>query len=77
MVAELLTTDLDISGRFHPALVWVDVSSIAGIAPGWQQTAGGFSPPPAPPAPSVPSLAELQAQLTAISAQLAALSATA
>ena len=77
VIAELLTTDLDISGRYSPALIWVDVSTVSGIATGWQQTATGFSPPPVTPAPSMPSLAQLQAQLATISAQLAALSATA
>jgi hypothetical protein len=74
MVAELLTTDLDISARYNPALVWVDVTTIAGIAPGWQQNANGFSPPAASPAPPTPSLAQLQAQLAVISAQLATFS---
>ncbi len=74
MVAELLTTDLDITARYNPALTWVDVSTVTGIAAGWQQSANGYFPPPAPPAPAAPSLAQLQTQLAAISVQLAALS---
>ena len=74
VVAELLTTDLDITGRYNPALIWVDVSTVTGIATGWQQSANGYSPPPAPPVPAALSLAQLQTQLVAISAQLAALS---
>ena len=75
VVAELLTTDLDIAGRYNPALIWIDVSSVIGISPGWQQSATGFFPPPVPPAPIAPSLAQLQTQLSAISVQIAALSA--
>lgn len=75
VVAELLTTDLDITERFNSALIWIDVSSVIGISPGWQQRATNFVPPPAPPAPIAPSLAQLQAQLSAISVQIAALSA--
>jgi hypothetical protein len=74
VVAELLTTDLDITGRFNPALMWVDVSGIPGVAPGWHQSSTGLSPPPAPLPPVTPSLPELQIQLATISAQLAAFS---
>lgn len=74
VVVELLSTDLDITDRFNPGLIWIDVSDVSGIAPGWQQSTNGLSPPPAPSPPPRPSLAELQAQLTTISAQLAALS---
>ncbi len=73
---ELLTTDLDITDRFNPALVWIDVTSVTGIAPGWQMDAHGFLPPPAPSPVAAPSLTQLKAQLATISAQLAALSAT-
>jgi hypothetical protein len=75
LVAELLTTDGEITSLFHPALVWVDVSSRASIAAGWHFDGANFTPPPAPPpvAPA-PSIAELQTQLAAISAQLATLS---
>jgi len=75
-VAELLTTDIEIIGRFHPALIWVDVTSETGIAPGWQKDARGFLPPPAPPPVAAPTLAQLKAQLATISAQLATLTAT-
>ena len=77
VVAELLTTDLDIAGCFNPTLIWVDVSAVSGIAPGWQQDPSGFSPPAATAAPpEPPSLAQLQAAIAAISAQLAALTPT-
>jgi hypothetical protein len=75
-VAELLIADPDITGRFNPALVWVDVSTVIGIAPGWRQEISGFAPPPAAPAPEAPTLAQLQAQVAIISAQITALSAT-
>ena len=73
-VVELLSTDLEITGRFNPALVWIDVSHVIGIMPGWQQSADSFSAPPPPPIPTVPTLAQLQAQLAIISDQIAALS---
>ena len=72
-MAELVATDFDIATLFNPALVWVDVSNVTGIAPGWRQSANGFSPPPTPPAPTPPTLVELQTQLDAISAQITAL----
>ncbi len=74
-VVELLTTDLDMTDRFNPALIWIDVTGVSGIAPGWRKDAHGFLPPPAPSPVAAPSLTQLKAQLATISAQLAALSA--
>jgi hypothetical protein len=77
LVAELLTTDGDITSMFNPALVWVDVSSQATIVEGWHFDGAEFTPPPAPPTPApAPTLAELRAQLTALSVTLAKLSGT-
>ena len=45
VVAELLRTDLDIVGRFNPALIWIDVSLLPGIAEGWLETAAGLVSP--------------------------------
>jgi hypothetical protein len=74
-VVELLPTDGDISNMFNPALVWLDVSSQSGIAEGWSFDGEKFAPPVMPPSPvSLPTVAELQARITALSAQLAALS---
>jgi hypothetical protein len=73
MVAELLFTDLDVTDRYNPALVWIDVSNITGIRPGWQEDAKGFSPPPAAPVPTAPTLAQLQTKLESISAQISTL----
>jgi hypothetical protein len=76
LVAELLTTEGDITGMFNPALVWVDVSSRPDVAENWQFDRTNFSPPSAPPtSPATATIAELQAQLAALSAQLATLSA--
>ena len=79
LVAELLKTDGDIKSMFHPALVWVDVSSQANVAEGWQFDGTNFTPPPVPPpapppAGPAPTIAGLQAQLAVLSAQLATLS---
>ena len=77
-VAELLTTDGDILEMFNRALVWIDASSVPGIAEGWSFDGASFAPPldPAPLGPPAPSVAELQAQIAALSAQLAVLSKT-
>jgi hypothetical protein len=76
LIAELLKTDGDITSMFSPVLVWVDVSSHQGVAEGWSFDGTNFTPPHTPPpAAPVPTLVELQAQLAAISAQLATLSA--
>jgi len=75
LVAELLTTDKDIRTMFHPALIWIDVTSQPDIRYGWQFDGGNFSPPVVlPSAPPLPTISDLQAQITALSAQLAALS---
>lgn len=76
VVVELLSIDVDITDRYHPALIWLDVTSVVSIAPGWQKSALGFLPPPAPPPVAVPTLAQLKAQLATIGAQLATLTAT-
>lgn len=74
-VAELLRTDGDIANMFNPALVWSDVSSHPEVTEGWHFDGTNFTPPSAPPTTApVPTLAELQEQLAAINAQLAALS---
>ena len=75
LVAELLQTDDDITSLFNPALAWVEVSSQSDIAEGWHFDGTNFTPPsPPPPAAPGPTIAELQTQLAALSAQLAALS---
>jgi hypothetical protein len=77
LVAELLRTAGDITSMFNPALVWIDVSDRADVAEGWRFDGTAFSPPPAPPPPAAPvtTIVELQAQLAALSQQLAALAA--
>ena len=75
LIAELLQTDDDITSLFNPALSWVEVSSQPDIAEGWHFDGTNFTPPsPPPPAAPGPTIAELQTQLAALSAQLAALS---
>ncbi len=72
-VAELFATDGDITQLFNPALVWLDVTGIPGVAQGWLYDGSAFTPPKPVAAPPAPSLAELQAQLQALAAQIAAL----
>jgi hypothetical protein len=74
IVAELLKTEGDITRMFNWALVWVDVSSQADVAEGWHFDGTQFITPASPqPVAQIPSITELQAQLAALSAQIAAL----
>ncbi len=74
-VAELLKTDGDITAMFNPELVWIDVSAQPSVAEGWQFNGTTFTTPViVPPTAPVVTLAELQAQIAALSAQLAAFS---
>jgi hypothetical protein len=72
-IAELLTTDGDITKMFNPAIIWVDVTGQA-VQVGWLQQASGFvEPPPVVATIQAPTLATLQAQLATLAAQIAAL----
>jgi hypothetical protein len=73
-VAELLSTDQDITRLFHPSLHWVEVTGRM-VEPGWVMQPSGFIPPPAAPIPPPlpPTLAQLHAQLTELAARVAAL----
>jgi hypothetical protein len=78
LVAELLTTDGDITAMFSPALIWIDVSNGPAVAEGWRYDGTNFLPPaPVPAAPTGPTIADLQAQIAALAAELAALSTVA
>ena len=77
IVAELLVTERNVSTMFHPSLVWIDASATSGVAEGWRFDGTEFTAPPAPPpVASMPTIPELQAQITALHAQMAALSKT-
>jgi hypothetical protein len=70
VVAEMLTLDGPIAGRFHPSLTWIDVSG-KNVRTGWLAKDGTFTEPPEPIAALVlPSLASVQAQLAELSAQV-------
>jgi len=74
LVVELLKTDGDITSMFNPELVWVDVSSQPNVTEGWHFDGASFLPPaPPPPMAPAPTVAELQVQIAALGAQLAAL----
>lgn len=51
-IVELLTTDSDISAAFHPGLVWIDVTGVAGAAVGWTVSANGVASAPVLPTPT-------------------------
>jgi hypothetical protein len=74
MVAELVSTGSDVSKMFHPELSWVDVTSVTGLAEGWTYDGTTFMPPSPVPPPPTPTLAQLEAQLSNLGAQIAALS---
>lgn len=77
VVAELLTTDGDITAMFNSALVWIDVPPGTDIVTGWNFDGTHFShPTPPPPASQVHSVADLQAQIATLTAQIATLSKT-
>lgn len=71
-VKELFTTTTPIATLFPPAMTWVDVTATPSVQIGWVQVPGGGFTAPSPQTPTVPpvTLAGLQAQLTAIQAQL-------
>ena len=73
-VAELLSTNQDITRLFHPSLHWVDVTGRE-VQLGWIMQPGGFVPPPPGPTPPPmpPTRAQLHAQLTELSARVATL----
>jgi len=73
-VAELLTTDLDITKLFHPTLEWVEVTSPVHV--GWLQQGASFVPPPPLPATLRTSTpAEFQVRLSVLAAEIAVLQA--
>lgn len=59
VVAELFATDGDIAEMFHPDMIWVDCSTVSGIAVGWTFEGQVFAPAPGP------SPADIQAALAA------------
>lgn len=44
-VAEVIETEGDIAKMFHPDMVWIEVTGLAGIANGWQKIGADFVPP--------------------------------
>jgi hypothetical protein len=63
---------------FHPALIWVDASSVNGIAEGWTYDGSVFSRAAvAEVTPPALSISAMQAQLAIFAAQLTALTKTA
>jgi hypothetical protein len=73
-VVELVATGSDISAMFHPALTWIDVSSVSGIGEGWTYDGVAFSKAAIPEtAPHTQSIPDMQVQLALLSAQLESL----
>ena len=74
VVLELLQTGADVTKLFHPSIHWVDVTGTA-VQVGWTASGTTFAPPPsAPSAPAeiAPTIAELQVELSKLSARIAA-----
>lgn len=57
LVAELLSTDGDITEMFHPGLVWIEVPVGVDVAAGWSFADGEFSAPPPPSAEQLATIA--------------------
>jgi phage tail protein X len=74
VVAELLTTADEISEMFVPSLTWIDLSATPEVAEGWTYDGAQFAAPVVSTTLSAnpPGLAELQSQIAALSAQIAA-----
>ena len=72
VVHELFTTTAPIATLFPPGMTWIDVTATPSVQVGWVQVPGGGFTAPAPQTPSMPpvTLAGLQAQLTALQAQV-------
>lgn len=68
-VAELFTTDGDITQMFHPDLVWIEVDSTVQIG---DRCEGGHFSRPAPDAPASPSVPQSVTRLQAKAALLQA-----
>ena len=75
-MAEVFTTHDDLDTLFNPALVWVEVTGEPHVAEGWLYDGQHLTPPAPSAAPVGPSLAELQEQLRALTARMAAFSTT-
>jgi len=74
-VMELVTTAADVGMLYHPLLVWMDVSSVQGVALGWHYDGTRWSAPEAAPAsPVTPSIADLESRLALLAAQVAEMS---
>jgi len=71
-VVELFTHPTDISSMFHPALVWLDVSSMnPTVAEGWNYDGVALSPPVRQQTATAPTiLDDLQRQILALTAQV-------
>ncbi len=73
-MVELVVTNSDIPTMFHPALTWVDASSVTGVAEGWIYDGSVFSMPVIPEVKhQALTISEMQAQLAIFATQLAAL----
>jgi hypothetical protein len=77
IVMELFSTAAPIATLFPPTIVWVDVTSTPDVQVGWVQVPGGGFGAPAGQTPVIPpvTLASVQAQLTALQAQVNQLAA--
>lgn len=75
IVAELLTTEGNISEMFAPGIMWVDASSVQNVAEGWLLEGGQFVQQAAPETSNnnLPTLTELRQQLAFLEGRIAEL----
>ncbi len=72
LVMELFSTAAPITTLFPASIVWVNVTATPSVQVGWVQLPNGTFAPPAAQTPTIPpvTLAGVQAQLTALQAQV-------
>jgi hypothetical protein len=64
IVVELISLDdsADITTLYHPDLIWIEVTGVAGVALGWVVVGGTVQPPPPPPPPTKDELTAYSAK---------------
>ncbi len=77
VVMELFSTAAPIDSLFPAGIIWVDVTGTPNVQVGWIQVQGGGFSAPADQTPTIPpvTLASVQAQLTALQAEVNQLAA--
>ena len=76
VVAELMRTEADVTTLFHPELTWVEITGRDDVDERWTYDGSNFQAPVHATGARIANLAELELQVRALAARLAALSAS-